>query len=215
MKGIRLVILDFDGTLADTQPLILRSLQGTIAELGLPSRTDAECASIIGLPLKECFVKLLGADDHLAERCCEVYRRLFDEYNYPGTVTLFPHVEKTLHELYRRGIQLAICSSRARATLDSFVRTFGFDKMVQAVVSSDDVAQGKPAPDPALKVLELTGCRAQEALMVGDASYDILMGRAAGCRTCGVTYGNQLREQLREVGADWLIDDFAKILEII
>ena len=214
MNRIRLIILDFDGTLADTQPLILRSLQGTIAEVGLPSRTDAECASIIGLPLKECFVKLLGADDRLAERCCGVYRRLFDEYNHPGTVTLFPHVEETLHELHRRGKHLAICSSRARATLDHFVRSFGFDEMVQAVVSADDVAHGKPAPDPALRVLELTGCKPENALMVGDASYDILMGRAAGCRTCGVTYGNQTATQLQEAGADWLIDDFQELLTL-
>ena len=167
---MKLIILDFDGTLADTQPLILRSLQGTIAELRLPSRTDAECASIIGLPLKECFVKLLDADDTLAERCCEVYRRLFDEYNHPGTVTLFPHVEETLHELHRRGIQLAICSSRARATLDHFVLSFGFEQLVQAVVSAEDVPHGKPYPDPALRVLELTGCKAEEALMVGETT---------------------------------------------
>jgi len=151
----------------------------------------------------------------MAERCCEVYRRLFDEYNHPGTVALFPHVEETLHELHRRGLQLAICSSRARATLDRFVQTFGFDKMVQAVVSSDDVKRGKPHPDPALRVLELTGCRPEEALMVGDASYDILMGHAAGCRTCGVTYGNQSKAQLREAGADYLIDDFQDILTLI
>ena len=211
---MKLIILDFDGTLADTQPLILRSLQGTIAELGLPSRTDAECASIIGLPLKECFVKLVNADDNLAERCCEVYRRLFDEYNHPGTVTLFPHVEETLHELHRRGLQLAICSSRARATLDRFVLTFGFEQLVQAVVSSDDVQRGKPYPDPALRVLELTGCKAEEALMVGDASYDILMGRAAGCHTCGVTYGNQTAAQLRDAGADYLIDNFQELLTL-
>lgn len=211
---MKLIILDFDGTLADTQPLILRSLQGTITELGLPSRTDAECASIIGLPLKECFVKLLDADDTLAERCCEVYRRLFDEYNHPGTVTLFPHVEETLHELHRRGLQLAICSSRARATLDRFVLSFGFEQLVQAVVSSDDVQRGKPYPDPALRVLELTGCKAEEALMVGDASYDILMGRAAGCHTCGVTYGNQTAAQLRDAGADYLIDNFQELLTL-
>lgn len=214
MEGVRLIILDFDGTLADTQPLIIRSLQGTIAELGLPSRTDAECASIIGLPLKECFVQLLNVDDPLADRCCEVYRRLFDEYNYPGTVTLFPQVEETLRELHRRGMMLAICSSRARPTLERFVLTFGFDRIVQAVVSADDVAQGKPYPDPALRVLKLTGCSPQESLMVGDASYDILMGRAAGCRTCGVTYGNQTAEQLSAAGADYLIDRFQKLLTL-
>lgn len=211
----RLVILDFDGTLADTQPLIVRSLKGTIAELGLPSRTEEECVSIIGLPLKECFVQLLGVDEFMANRCSEVYRRLFDEYNHPGTVMLFPGVEETIREMHRRSLKLAICSSRAHATLDRFVRTFNFEKMVQAVVSSDDVLHGKPHPDPALRALELTDCRPEEALVVGDATFDILMGRAAGCRTCGVTYGNQSASQLREAGANWLIDNFEELLNII
>ena len=55
----------------------------------------------------------------------------------------------------------------------------------------------------------------QEALMVGDANYDILMGRAAGCRTCGVTYGNQSASALRDAGADYLIDDFIELVNIV
>ena len=64
-------------------------------------------------------------------------------------------------------------------------------------------------------MLELTGCKAEEALMVGDASYDILMGRAAGCHTCGVTYGNQTAAQLRDAGADYLIDNFQELLTLL
>jgi phosphoglycolate phosphatase-like HAD superfamily hydrolase len=57
--------------------------------------------------------------------------------------------------------------------------------------------------------------RPEEALVVGDANYDILMGRAAGCRTCGVTYGNQSAADLREAGADYLINDFSEIISLI
>ena len=212
---LKLAILDFDGTLADTQPLIIRSLQATIAELDLPSRTDKQCASVIGLPLKACFEQLLGVDGKMADRCCKVYRRLFDEYNAPGTVTLFPRVEETLHELHHRGIKIAVCSSRAHTTLDRFIHAFNLESMVQAVVSADDIPRGKPYPDPALRVLELVGCRAEEAVVVGDASFDILMGHAAGCHTCGVTYGNQSVDQLQEAGAEWLINKFEELLKIV
>ena len=74
----QLVILDFDGTLADTQPIIIASIQATLKELHLPERTDAECKSIIGLPLEECFTTLCGVDDDLAVRGSDVYRRVFD-----------------------------------------------------------------------------------------------------------------------------------------
>ena len=211
----RLVILDFDGTLADTQPLIVSTLHRTLAELGLPPRTDAECRSIIGLPLKECFVRLSSVDDATAERCAEVYRRIFDEDNHPGVATLFPHVLETLTEMHSRSLQLAICSSRGRPTLDGFVRTFQLEDYVNMIVSANDVEHHKPHPEPVLLILKQLGVHAGEALVVGDASYDIMMGRNAGCRTCGVTYGNQCAADLRAAGADYLVGDFAEILNIL
>lgn len=211
----RLIILDFDGTLADTQPLIVSTLHRTLAELGLPPRTDAECRSIIGLPLKECFVRLSSVDDATAERCAEVYRRIFDEDNHPGVVKLFPHVLDTIEELHRRGLQLAICSSRGRPTLDGFVRTFQLEDYVSMIVSANDVEHHKPHPEPVQLILNQLGIHAEEALVVGDASYDILMGRNAGCRTCGVTYGNQQAEELIAAGAGCLIDDFAEIMNCL
>ena len=211
----RLVILDFDGTLADTQPLIVSTIHRTLAELHLPSRTDAECRSIIGLPLKECFTTLLSVDDATAEQCAETYRRIFDEDNHPGVVVLFPHVLETLTELYCCGLQLAICSSRGRPTLDGFVKSFRLEQYISAIVSANDVQHAKPHPEPVQKILAQLGVSAKEAVVVGDASYDILMGRNAGCRTCGVTYGNQSAADLRAAGADYLVDDFADILDII
>lgn len=211
----RLVILDFDGTLADTQPLILSSLQRTISALQLPPRTDEECKTIIGLPLKECFTTLLGVDDTTAEQCAEVYRRVFDEDNHPGVVTLFPHVLETLRELHERGLQLAICSSRARPTLDGFVSTFHLENYVGMVVGANDVQCHKPHPEPVQKILAALQMKPEETLVVGDASYDILMGAAAGCRTCGVTYGNQSAADLRAAGADYLIDDFSELISLI
>lgn len=211
-SNIQALILDFDGTLADTQPLIISSLQRTISALHLPSRTDDECKTIIGLPLKECFTTLLGVDDEMAERCAEVYRRVFDEDNHPGVVTLFPHVLETIKALHDIGLRLAICSSRGRPTLDGFVQTFRLEDYISMVVGADDVQRHKPHPEPVLTILKQLGIPAEEALVVGDASYDILMGRNAGCRTCGVTYGNQSAADLRAAGADMLIDDFAQLL---
>ena len=204
----RLVILDFDGTLADTQPLIVHSLQRTISELNLPQRTDAQCRSIIGLPLAECFVRLLGVDDVMAERCADVYRRVFDEDNHPGTVTLFPHVLETLQKLHSSGHLLAVCSSRGRPTLEAFVRDFHLEPLIAMVVSANDVQLHKPHPEPVLRILSALNVGAGEAVVVGDASYDILMGRNAGCRTVGVTYGNQSASDLRNAGANCLIDSF-------
>lgn len=210
----RLVILDFDGTLADTQPLIISSMQRTIQALNLPSRTDDECKTVIGLPLTQCFTALIGVDNAMAERCAEVYRRVFDEDNHPGTVTLFPHVLDTLNTLHDQGLLMAICSSRGRPTLDGFVCSFHLEDYFSIIIGADDVQHHKPHPEPVQHILKHLAVSPKEALMVGDASYDILMGRAAGCLTCGVTYGNQSAADLRTAGADFLIDDFADLIQI-
>ena len=212
---IRLVILDFDGTLADTQPLIISTMQRTIGALHLPSRTDDECKAMIGLPLKECFSTLLPIDDATAERCAEVYRQIFDEDNHPGVVTLFPHVLETIKGLHDRGLHLAICSSRGRPTLDGFVHTFHLEDYFCMVVSANDVQHHKPHPEPVQVILNKLGVTPQETLVVGDASYDILMGRNAGCLTCGVTYGNQSADDLKIAGAHLLIDDFVELIHCI
>ena len=74
------------------------------------------------------------------------------------------------------------------------------------------MAHAKPAPDMVYKVLETLHGKKEEALMVGDMQYDIDMGRNAGIKTCGVTYGNGTREEL--MNADYVIDDFADLIAI-
>ena len=83
------------------------------------------------------------------------------------------------------------------------------------VVGADDVQHHKPHPEPVQVILRQLGIPSSEAIVVGDANYDILMGLAAGCRTCGVTYGNQSAVDLLRAGADNLIDDFADLLRIL
>ena len=211
----RLVILDFDGTLADTQPIIIASLQHTLREMHLAPRTDAECRSIIGLPLAQCFVTLCGVDDDTAERCADIYRRVFDELNTDGMVTLFPHVDETITALHSRGLQLAICSSRGRPTLEGYIRRFHWETLVGMVISANDVEHHKPHPEPVERILAALDMAPGDAMVVGDTNYDILMGRNAGCHTCGVTYGNQTADALRNAGADHLIDDFAQLLSLV
>ena len=79
----------------------------------------------------------------------------------------------------------------------------------------DETLRPKPAPDLALKAMDSLGIEGSQTLVVGDTIYDLQMGAAAGCRTCGVTYGNQSAADLSEAGADCLIDDFADLLETL
>lgn len=213
--GNKIFILDFDGTLADTRGLIVKTMQQTISHLRLPERTDEECAAMIGLPLSKTFTTLLPIDEETGRRCAETYHRLFDENNSPGTVPLFPHVAETLAELHRRGNVITIASSRSRASLMDFVTGFGLQTVVSLVLGADDVAHAKPHPEPVLLTLKRLAFQLKDAIVVGDTWYDIDMGRLAGATTVGVTYGNGTREQLANSRADHIIDDFAQLLDIV
>ena len=213
MKEIKLIILDFDGTLGDTADLIIRTMQATIKELGLPSRTDKECADMIGLRLIEIPNVLFPEAGEISELYASTYRRLFHKFNTDGAVVLYPNVMETLIELKKRGKTLTIASSRSHASLAEYIESLGLSDVISYILGANDVKEGKPNPEAIFKTLERFNFNADEAIMIGDTVFDINMGKNAGVRTCGVTYGNGSRESLAD--ADWIIDDFGRLLELI
>ena len=212
---IKLIIFDFDGTLADTRQLIVEIMQQTIQALGLPPCTDEQCTSMIGLPLKQAFIELIPMSDEMGDRCIDTYRQIFNENNASYVIPTFPYVIDTLYRLSAEGYILTIASSRSRKSLLDFVHTMHLEEIFSYILGADDVVHAKPHPEPVLRTLKAFGCSPEEALVVGDMKYDIEMGRRAGTRTCGVTYGNGSPQDLKEAGADYLLDDFKEILSIL
>ena len=213
MNDIRIIILDFDGTLGDTAAVIIKTMQETIQELGLPPRTDSECAAMIGLRLIEIPKVLFPGHEVDGDIYALTYRRLFHEYNTEGAVVLYPNVMETLEELKERGYILTIASSRSHASLAEYVENLGLSPIIGFILGADDVVNGKPDPEPVTRTLEKYGLKPEEAIVVGDTVFDIKMGKNAGTRTCGVTYGNGSKESLAD--ADLIIDDFGQLLDVL
>ncbi len=212
---LKAVILDFDGTIGDTRSLIVRTMQQTIGELGLPARTDDECAAMIGLPLKQTFTDLIPMSDAEGDLCAAVYRRIFAVNNKPGAVPMFPGVADTIRRLHASGMLVTIASSRLRPSLTAFVGEMGLDEYIPYILSISDVEHAKPAPDMVLKTLADNGLRPEEAIVVGDTVFDIRMAHSAGVAAVGVTYGNGTRADLEAERAEWVIDDFRELSLIV
>jgi phosphoglycolate phosphatase len=213
MAETKILILDFDGTLGDTVGVIVQTMQATIRELGLPARTDKECASMIGLRLIDIPPVLFPECNLDGEFYAQTYRRLFHIYNTAGAVELYPNVIETLTELKNRGLVLTVASSRSKASLTNYIKDLGIEALISYVLGADDVVEGKPNPEPVNRTLEKFGFKPEEAIVVGDTVFDVDMGKNAGTKTCGVTYGNGSRESIS--AADWVIDDFGHLLEIV
>lgn len=211
----KIAIFDFDGTIADTKPVILNTFHRTFDAEGLPQHTDDEIAATIGLPLKEAFPKLCPMDAERAAECTAAYRRIFDDVNSEIGVPMFPHVADTLRAIHDRGVALTIATSRGYKSAADFIRGFHLDDIVRFIVAAEDVKHAKPDAEPVTKTLRHYAMEPADAIVVGDTHFDILMGRNAGCATVGVTYGNGSRQSLEEAGADFIVDDFAEIADII
>ncbi len=212
---IKLIIFDFDGTLGDTRRNIVTTMQMTIAELGLPDRTDDECASKIGLPLEGCFEALFpDVAKETIQLCADTYRRIFQANLLTMKPQAFPKVKETLAMLKEQGFTLTIASSRWHKSLSELTHDLGIATFLSCLVGADDVEKAKPSPEPVLKTLVVTGFDASQTLVVGDMNVDVLMGSNAGAKTCGVIYGNGTRKELEEAGADFVIDSIDKLIEI-
>lgn len=212
----RLIILDFDGTLADTSGVILQTMQATIHALGLDFPGEEACRATIGLPLVEIPKALFNNyTTELGERYAQTYRQLFLKFNTKDAVQLFPEVASTLRELHSRGITLAIASSRSHVSLSEFVDRFQLNELISMMIGAEDVCHAKPNPEPVLTILRELDIPANETLVVGDAQYDIEMGRAAGATTCAVTYGNGTVDSLRLANPDFIIRSFGQITHLV
>lgn len=212
----KVIIFDFDGTLCDTRSNIIVAFRATMERLGLEMRDEATCGATIGLTLRDGFKSMYPTlDDVAIDNCVDTYRQIFAERREELMPELFPGVKATLEELHKRGHRLTIASSRLTDSLLLFMRHHAIDHYFEYVVGSDSVSHHKPHPEPAIKTLAELKIEPSEAIMVGDMPVDIAMAHNASIRAVGVSFGNATHEELAEAKADWIIDDIAKLLEII
>lgn len=209
---MKTLILDFDGTIADTRNSIIKTVQVTAEEMGLPEAREEEIQHLIGLPIRETFVKALNVSDAaVIDQAITIYRKHYQAIS-EDTVTLYPNVKSTLQILYSEGITITVASSKGKDALRVLLERLEISAYISLVLGEQDVENKKPAPDMVLNILEKTNTLPAEALVVGDTIFDIEMGQRAGCKTCGVTYGNHSATQLQEQGATFLISDFKEII---
>ncbi|MBD5284719.1 MAG: HAD-IA family hydrolase [Bacteroides sp.] len=212
----KLIIFDFDGTLADTTATIIATYQATIKEVGAEPRSESECQATIGVPQEEGFRQLYPgySDDEIA-KCVDAYRRIFIINKSKLIPKLYPGVMATLEKLHGMGIEMSVASSRSRWSLLEFCDENNISSFFKLIIGADDVTHAKPNPEPVLKTLETLNVSPADAIVVGDMPVDIAMGSGAGCETVGVTYGNSSRKDLEAAGATAVIDALPELLGLI
>jgi len=211
---LRLVVFDMDGTLIDSQDFIMAAMQRAFGEFGIALPTRQQVLSIVGLSLDEAFARLAPEMDAPGRaRAAEKYRAGAVAMRAEGadTAPLYPGARAALDRLHAIDeVLLGVATGKARRGLDHVCAAHDLDGYF-VTRQTADAHPSKPHSSMLQTALAETGVEAAQAVMVGDTSFDIEMGRAAGYATIGVTWGYHTPQALREAGADVLIDDFTAL----
>jgi membrane protein len=208
---IRLVLLDIDGTLVDSNEHHANAWAFAFREAGKPQELD-DIRREIGKGGDLLVPALAPEMDEAARKA--VSERHGDRYKdlYLEVVRPFDRATDLIRHLHDSGYKVMLASSASGAELDHYVELLGVGDLLYATTTADDVETSKPAPDIFGVALERGGSPAEEAIVVGDTIYDIEAAAQAGIAAIGLTSGTFDETALREAGAVAVFRDVADLL---
>jgi phosphoglycolate phosphatase len=214
----RLALFDCDGTLVDSQANICRAMEEAFLLSGLQPPPRAATRRIVGLSLVESMRALLpDADDAAHHRLANDYKDAFGRLRAAGRLDpepLFEGVAETLDSLRDTGWTLGIATGKSDRGLALLLDHHGIADRFATLQTAD---RHPSKPDPSMALAAIAEVGAAETVMIGDTSFDMAMGRAAGARTVGVAWGYHAVEDLVRAGADVVASharDLPRLIEV-
>lgn len=210
----RLVVFDWDGTLADTLVGITSTAREVLLGFGLAEDELGDLTRLVGPPFPQAYAEVYGLSD---EDAAEVTRRYRDRYAR-GDVRAwpaFPGMAGLLAELRGAGRLLAIASSKRHPLVMRQVGDNGLVEAFDAICGkASDSGDNKEAA--IMRAMAQLGVTADDAVMVGDRDLDVFAARAVGIPCVGVTYGKTgTREELANAGAVAIADSVDELREVL
>ncbi|MCZ8185632.1 MAG: HAD-IA family hydrolase [Beijerinckiaceae bacterium] len=212
----QLLLFDVDGTLVNSEAIILTAQAQTFAAVGLPAPSRERGLSIVGLSLHEAFTALAGPEGPV-EALVAAYREVFHALRKAGTIPepLYPGAAALLEQAGADPrFRLGIATGKSRRGVAALLDAHGWHDLMATIQTADD-APSKPHPGMILQAAAATGLPLEKTVMIGDSVFDMQMARAAGARAVGVAWGFQPVEALREAGAEEIAQDFDDLARIL
>jgi 2-phosphoglycolate phosphatase len=211
------LLLDLDGTLADTAPDLAAALNAVLQEEGRRPLPFHEVRPHVSFGAPK-LVRLGFGEDLAAEEFERLRGRLLEHYarGVCEETRLFDGFEAVLAHLESLGIPWGIVTNKPGWLTDPLLEAMGLHRRVRSVVSGDTLARRKPHPEPLLHAAAEIGVGAAECVYAGDARRDIEAGQAAGMLTVGVSWGYILEEDpVGAWGATHVIDHPSELIAVV
>ena len=213
----KLVIFDCDGTLVDSQAMIVAAMQRAYDVLGAPRPSANDVRHIVGLSLPQAIAALspdLEPDAH--RDIADAYKKAFFELRLSGEVEdqLYPGVLDLLTTLEARGYVMGVATGKSRRGLAAIVEKYALAPFFVTLQTADD-HPSKPHPSMVHQALAEAGSKADLAVMIGDTSYDMVMARDAKVAGLGVAWGYHAPDHLVAHGAHAVAHEAGDLMDLI
>jgi phosphoglycolate phosphatase len=208
------VLFDLDGTLTESGPGILRSLEYALDAVGVPPLHPDDLHRFIGPPLRDSFREIAGLDEFVAREAMVAYRSYFIERGMFENA-VYPHIPALLRNLLDDGRRLAVATSKPLLAALPIVDHFGLRPYFEDVFGpeSDDAGDKKAVVADALATLRVAPTA--EVLLVGDRSHDVHGAHDNGIACIGVLWGYGSRDELTAAGADAIAADAGELAALL
>ena len=211
--GLRAVLFDLDGTLADSEPLITQAVSESCAAFGHTIR-PAQVAERMGPPMTVMLQSLLPIGLDEAQAIYDDYQRRYNGTFVPRTQPL-PGAPELLAALRQRGVRMAVVTNKNERGGKLLVEAMGWTPFFEVVAGMDTAPQAKPAPDPALYALNAIGAAPRESAFVGDSEADMACGAAAGLRAVIGVSGMREGDALAAAGGSHIVDNLSEAAALL
>jgi len=213
----QLIVFDLDGTLVDAFDDITSAVNFALSEMGLPPRTTRDVRKYVGNGARRLMERVLNdIGEKVTDAGLDRSVALWRDYSLEHPVDkarLYPGAEAALDRLRTLSIKTALLSNKIHEVTLGVLKTLGIEDRFDLVLGEGGRFPRKPAPDALLHIMQQLGAEPRRTWMVGDGEADVLAGRVAGCKVCGVTSGLLNADELVRLGADKVIDSLNDLVK--
>lgn len=209
--NINTILFDLDGTLIDTNELIISSFLHTLNRFYPGQYQREDVLPFMGPTLHETFS---GIDQERVQELIDTYRD-YNISNHDLLVKEFEGVFETVQWLKQEGYKLGIVTTKMSNVVMMGLKLTKLDQFFDVIVAIDHVTNPKPHPEPIEKALQQLDAKPEEALMVGDNHHDIVGGKNAGTKTAGVAWSTKGREHLAKYEPDFMLEKMSDLRDIL